>query len=84
MNDQSIESICLGEIKRIFESSKGWQLMELDFSSLAIQLMFFTTILYGCENYQLLDKVNLELTKSLYQMFNLQTYLKAQFSVNSL
>ena len=84
MNDQSIESICLGEIKRIFESSKGWQLMELDFSSLAIQLMFFTTILYGCENYQLLDKVNLELTRSLYQMFNLQTYLKAQFSVNSL
>jgi hypothetical protein len=66
MNDQSIESICLGEIKRIFESSKGWQLMELDFSSLAIQLMFFTTILYGCENYQLLDKVNLELTRSLY------------------
>ena len=84
MNDQSIESICLGEIKRIFESAKGWQLMELDFSSLAIQLMFFTTILYGCENYQLLDKVNLELTRSLYQMFNLQTYLKAQFSVNSL
>ena len=84
MNDQSIESICLGEIKRIFESSKGWQLMELDFSSLAIQLIFFTTILYGCENYQLLDKVNLELTRSVYQMFNLQTYLKAQFSVNSL
>jgi hypothetical protein len=36
MTEDSIESICLGEIKRVMESVKGWKLLETDFSSIAL------------------------------------------------
>ena len=51
MSEESIQSICLGLISNVLERAKGWQIMENDFSSIAIQVMFYATILQGCDHY---------------------------------
>lgn len=36
MTEENLESICLGEISKILEDRKGWQILESDFSSVAM------------------------------------------------
>ena len=56
MTEQTLESLCLQEISKVLESRKGWRLLESEFSSVALQLMFYAVMLLNpAENIKQVD-----------------------------
>jgi hypothetical protein len=80
MTEQTLESLCLQEISKVLESRKGWRLLESDFSSVALQLMFYAVILANpAENIKQVDHALSAIAQSVYQMHRLQTLIKATY-----
>jgi hypothetical protein len=56
MTEHTLTSLCLDSMQSVLQLNKGWKLLEADFSSLAIQLMFYLTLFMGLDDLRKLDK----------------------------
>jgi hypothetical protein len=56
MTEHTLTSLCLDSMQSVLQLNKGWKLLEADFSSLALQLMFYTTLFMGLNDLGKLDK----------------------------
>lgn len=79
MTSETLSSLCSTEIMLVMNKAKGWRLMESDFSSIALQMMFYATMSLGFDNIEKLDDIVDRIAKAVYSMFQLQTLLKAQY-----
>ena len=71
MTEETLEGLCLGEIQKVLSSRRGWRLMESNFTSVAIQLMYYTFMLYGSEDISRLDYALNAIAASVYQLHRL-------------
>ena len=75
MTEQTLTSICLDAISKVLQENKGSQLLEADFSSFALQLMYYSTLYMGIED---LDGLNAALdliSGHVFSLFRIQTLL---------
>lgn len=81
MTEHTLEQICLGEISKVLQSRKGWRILESDFSSVAIQLMFYTSMVISpIDKFDLIDKALNAIARSVFSLFKYQTLLKALYT----
>ena len=68
----------------MLQDNKGSQLLEADFSSLALQLMFYSTLYLGIEDLEVLNQALDLIAGQVFSLFRIQTLLQSLYSSKNL
>ncbi len=68
MTEESLESVCAQQITKIVDGFKEWSFFERDFSSLAIQLIYYSFMIYG-DDYAKLEQVIQDIISHVFTPF---------------